>query len=174
MAGAYVSMNHLALTKNAPTDMHIVDNFLAAPYIGADLAALVPFDRLRIRLGFAATIERNRADRIWKTQPGAWLEVLAAWKGFEIKNMTYAGARLQPSYGLFGAMLYQGEPFYKQRFYNRTDISYGIIRRRSVDLRAELNFNITPGSFIFYQKLSLRIFFGNSHDIKRKSQESSE
>ncbi len=59
--------------------------------------------------------------------------------------MTYAGARLQPSYGLFGAMLYQGEPFYKQRFYNRTDISYGIIRRRSVDLRAELNFNITPG-----------------------------
>ncbi len=67
--GAYASMNHLALTKNAPPDMHIVDNFLAAPYIGADLAALVPFDRLRIRLGFAATIERNRADRIWKTQP---------------------------------------------------------------------------------------------------------
>lgn len=168
MAGAYLTMNHLALTKHAPETMHIVDNFMAAPYVGADLTPIVaPMDSLRVRLGAAMTVERNRELGRWNTPTGAWLEVIAGWRGFRIKNMLYAGGRLLPSYGIFGSTLYQGEPYYAARFYDRAELSYGIVRRSAVDLRAALDFHFTPGSFMFYQKIALTLRFGAACPLRR-------
>ncbi len=167
MAGAYLTMNHLALTKHAPENMHIVDNFLAAPYVGADLTPLVaPLDSLRLRAGMAITIERNREAGGWRTPAGAWLEITAGWRGFRLKNMLYAGGRLLPSYGIFGSLLYQGEPYYAASFYDRAELSYGIVRRSFLDLRTALDFRFTPGSFMFYQKISLTLRFGRSYPLR--------
>lgn len=168
MAGAYLTMNHLALTKNAPEDMHIVDNFLAAPYVGADFSRCTALDSLRVRVGAVTTIERNRAYGKWETPVGGWLEVIAGWKGFELKNTLYVGDTLMPSYQMFGAELYQGEPFYSSDFYNRTDVSYGIVRRSGVELRAHLDFNFSPDSFIFYQRITLRFNFDGSLALKKR------
>lgn len=167
LAGAYLTMNHLALTKNAPADMHIVDNFMAAPYIGADLTHSTGLDSMRIRAGVAVTVERNRALGGWRTPAGGWLEIVAGWKGFRVENMLYAGGRLLPSYGVFGSLLYQGEPYYAARFYDRANVSYGIIRRSFMDLRAGLDFHFTPGSFMFYQKISLILRFGQTYPLHR-------
>lgn len=173
MAGAYLTMNHLALTKNAPDNMHIVDNFMAAPYIGAYLTpCATPLDSLRLRLGMAMTVERNRELGKWHTPTGAWFEIIAGWRGFRIKNMLYAGGRLLPSYGLFGSTLYQGEPYYTARFYDRAELSYGIVRRSLLDLRASLDFHFTPGSFMFYQKISLTLRFGQRYSLSRGNETS--
>lgn len=168
MAGAYLTMNHLALTKNAPTDMHIVDNFMAAPYIGADFSDRCALDSLRVRMGAAVTIERNRAAGGWRTPGGVWLEAIAGWKGFRLENMLYAGGKLLPSYGLFGSILYQGDPYYAASFHDRASLSYGIVRLKAIDLRAGLDFHFTPGSFMFYQKISVIVRLGQSYGLRKQ------
>jgi len=158
--GAHVMMNHLALQKGAPAGQHVIDNFLVNPYVGADFGGKTPLDSLTIRAGFAGTIERNRADMQWRTPAGGWLEILAEWKFLGLKNSLYAGGALFPEWSEFGDVLYQGEPFYQKGFYNRTDVYLRILRRKHVQLTGSLNFNFTPGSFIFYQKLTLDVTLG--------------
>lgn len=159
MLGGHAMMNHFALTKNAPDDQHIVDNFLVNPYVGLDLSRATALDSLTIRAGALMTIERNRAYDTWKAPAGAWLEILGEWKWLGLKNSLYAGGRLFPSYGELGAALYQGEPFYQKGFYNRTDIYASIIRNEWVNLTASLDFNVTSGGdMIFYQRLLLRVY----------------
>lgn len=181
--GGYLQMNHYALQKNPPEDQHIVDNFLVNPYIGADLGANVGTDSLIIRAGLLMTVERNRAipDGNWHTPAGFNLELLWNYRWFGVKNTLYVGKPLFPSYSYpdpsfggngkttcgdepnpvvynpMGPGLYLGEPFYQKKFYDRLDVYADILRTRYVNLRASLDFNFTPGSMIFYQRLILRV-----------------
>lgn len=184
--GGYMQMNHYALQKDAPDDQHIVDNFIVNPYLSADLGAKVGTDSLNIRAGYLMTIERNRAleDGNWTTPGGFYMEAVGEWRFLGAKNTLYIGKALFPSYdcpdphyaddsaphstteeidanpevyGLMGPGLYQGEPFYKKKFYDRLDIYAYIYRNRYVNLMASLDFNFTPGSMIFYQRLLLRV-----------------
>ncbi len=184
--GGYAQMNHYALQKNPPADQHIVDNFLINPYIGADLGKIVGTDSLAIRAGLLMTIERNRAlpEAKWDTPAGFYMEIAGEWRRFGIKNTLYAGKPLFPSYNCLspefldnkaphateeeiatnpvvwspmGAGLYQGEAYYQKSFYDRLNIYAHIIRRQHVSLTASLDFNITPSSFTFYQRLMLQI-----------------
>lgn len=184
--GGYVQMNHYALQKDAPADQHIVDNFIINPYLAADLGSKVNTDSLNIRAGLLMTIERNRAveDGGWQTPAGFYLEAVGEWRRFGAKNTLYIGKPLFPSYNspsaefldnsaphtteedlvanpviytLMGPGLYQGEPFYQKKFYDRLNLYAYIIRNRHVSLQASLDFNFTPSSFIFYQRLLLRV-----------------
>lgn len=184
--GGYAQMNHYALQKNPPADQHIVDNFLVNPYVGADLGRVAGTDSLTIRAGLLMTIERNRArgDGGWEAPAGFNLEAVWEWRWLGVKNSLYVGKPLFPSYNCpspefldnkrphateveiavnpvvwtpMGPGLYQGEPFYQKCFYDRLDLYAYILRKKYVSLMASLDFNITPGSFIFYQRLLLRI-----------------
>lgn len=161
--GGHAMMNHFALSKNSPSHEHIVDNFLVNPYMGLDLGSATPLDSLSVRAGAVITVERNRAFGNWTAPAGGWLELLGEWRWLGLKNSLYAGGRLLPSYGMLGADLYQGELFYSTRFYNRTDLYARIIRNRWIELQASLNFNVTPGSFIFYQRLTLRVYLDRNN-----------
>ena len=156
--GGHVMMNHYALTKHSPDNQHIVDNFLVNPYVGVDLSHRTALDSLRIRTGAIVTIERNRAYDNWTTPAGFWLEAVGEWKWLGLKNSLYVGGRLLPSWGELGSALYPGEPFYSGKLYNRTDVYAYIIRKPWVNLAAELDFNVSKGSFIFYQRLCLRVY----------------
>lgn len=181
--GGYIQMNHYALQKDPPEEQHIVDNFLVNPYLGVELGQKVGSDSLSIRAGLLMTIERNRAlpGDSWSTPAGFNLDILWCYNRFGVKNSLYVGKPLFPSYnypdpsfsgnradadGLtanpvvfnpMGPGLYLGEPFYQKRFYDRLDIFADILRTRYVNLRAELDFNFTPGAMIFYQRLILRV-----------------
>lgn len=161
LIGGHAMMNHFALTKNSPANQHIVDNFLANPYIGLDLSRKTALDSLVIKGGALVTIERNRADSKWRTPAGGWIEITGEWKWLGLRNSFYAGGRLLPSYSELGAELYQGEPFYQTDLYNRTDIYARIIGNEYVNLEASLDFNLTKDSFIFYQRLMLRVYLDN-------------
>lgn len=167
--GGHAMMNHFALSRENKENQHIVDNFLANPYVGTDLTRVTPLDSLRVRAGLLLTVERNRAnpDDSWQTPCGGWLEIIAQYRRFGIKNSLYAGGKLFPSYLDFGAKLYQGEPFYRSSLYNRTDVWADIIRGDRVGLRASLDFHVTSDSFIFYQRLILRVNIG-SRNLPRR------
>lgn len=185
--GAYAQMNHYALQKDPPATQHIVDNFLVNPYIGADLGRRVGTDSLTVRAGLLMTVERNRGvpGGGWETPAGFYLEAVGEWRWFGVKNTLYAGRPLFPSYDFpspgflddkaphatedeiaanpvvwspMGPGLYQGEPFYKKRFYDRLNVYAYLLRRKHVSLTASLDFNFTPSSFIFYQRLMLRVY----------------
>lgn len=159
--GGHAMMNHYALQKHAPADQHIVDNFLVNPYLGVDLSGKTALDSLNFRAGPLATIERNRALGGWAHAVGGWLEAIAEWRFLGLKNTLYAGQALLPSYAEFASALYPGDPFYQKKFYNRTDIYARVIRNKFVELDASLDFHVSPGSFIFYQRLLLRVYFSS-------------
>ena len=166
LGGAYLTMNHLALTKDAPDDMHIVDNFMAAPYVGGDFSSATALDSLRFRAGLLMTIERNRAVGDWKTPAGGWLEFYGAYKGFSLKNMFYCGGKLFPSLDTFGSLLYQGDACYDAHYYDLVELGYSVVSTRNVDLGAELDFHFSPEGFMSCQKISLTITFGSAYPLK--------
>ena len=65
-----------------------------------------------------------------------------------------------PSFREFGSQLYQGEPYYQCSFHDRVRVFADIIKNNTVDLRAELDFNFTGNTFIFYQKITLGVNLG--------------
>ncbi|MDE5941831.1 MAG: hypothetical protein K2H14_06940 [Muribaculaceae bacterium] len=156
--GGHLMMNHYALVKHSPANQHIVDNFLVNPYVGVDLSGDTPLDSLYVRAGGLLTVERNRAYDNWTAPGGGWFDVVAEWRWLGVRNSLYAGKRLLPSYSEFRGALYPGEPFYSSPFYNRTDIYARIVRNRWVDLEASLDFNVARNSFIFYQRIMLRVY----------------
>ena len=160
-------MNHYALTRHSPANQHIVDNFLVNPYVGVDFSGATALDSLYVRAGGLLTVERNRAYDHWSAPGGGWLEVVAEWRWLGLKNSFYAGGRLLPSYEEFRGQLYPGEPFYSSSFYNRTDVYARIVNNRWVNLEAALDFNVAKNSFIFYQRLLLRVYL-DSRNIKGK------
>lgn len=165
--GGHAMMNHFALTKHSPADQHIVDNFVVNPYVGVDFSRATALDSLRVRAGAVLTVERNRAHDYWSAPGGGWFDVVAEWRWVGVKNSFYAGGKLFPSYGEFGSQLYQGEPFYSSPFYNRTDVYARIVRNRWINLEAALDFHVAKGSFIFYQRLMLRVYVGGGFKKKR-------
>ena len=117
-----------------------------------------PLDSLDIRAACLVTVERNRAlGSGWHSPCGGWLRLDAAWRFLGLTNTFYAGKPLLPAYREFGSGLYPGDPFYQARLYNRTDVYAYLLRNKFVSLRASLDFHVTPGSFIFYQKLTLKV-----------------
>lgn len=159
--GSHLMMNHYAKTRHADASQSIVDNFLINPYIGINLSANTSLDSLIFKGGGLLTIERFREYGGWKTPGGFWLEATAEWKFLGLKNSLYIGGELYPLYSRFGTALYQGESYYQSNFYNRTDIYAKIIKNQNLELEAQLNFNVSPNNFMFYQRLLLNIHLGS-------------
>ncbi len=157
--GVHLMMNHLARRKNDAENLDgVVDNFLANPYIGLDLTGKTAMDSLQIRAGAIIGLDRDRKfDQSWRTPAGGWLEVLARWRWLGVKNSLYAGGALYPLYERYNSLLYQGEPDFQSKLYNRTDIYLYILRRGGINLTGALDFHITSGGFEFNQRLMLTI-----------------
>lgn len=161
VAGGTAMMNHLARRKNAPESESVVDNFIANPYIGADLTPVVAWaDTLTLKAGVLASMTRDRAfDRKWVSRAGAWVEGCLAWRRFSVREEFYAGGRLFPYYGHYGPTLDQGEPYYASPWYSRTDVGYALICGSHVRLEASLDFHAAKDNFNFYQRLILQVCF---------------
>lgn len=159
--GGTAMMNHFAKSADPASDEHVVDNFLCNLYIGTDLSqSLFPiFDCFTVKAGILASATRDRNDMDWLSAAGFRAEIETAWRWLEVKDSFYAGGRLFPIYQRYGSLLDQGEPFYQSKIYNRTSVAAYLLKRNHVDLRASLDFHTTSDSFIFYQRLILRVWF---------------
>ena len=160
LVGGHVMMNHLALTRHATPDQNVVDDMLINPYVGLDFSHKTALDSLRVRAGALITLDRDRGDMRWHTPAGFWIDLQAQWRWLGVRNTLYAGGNQQPMSAKFGTLLYPGEPYFQGKFYDRADVYAYIVRNKWVDLAAELNFHFSPHSFMFYQRLCLRVFIG--------------
>lgn len=160
--GGLAMMNHLALTRHSGPDEHIVDNFLVNPYFKIDLTRSTPLDSLQFRVGALGAITRNRAYSDWKTPFGGWMEADVEYKRFSLENTLYVGGKLFPYYSEFGAMLDQGEPYFRSDWYERASVAYRLVKSTNVDLRASLDFNFAKSNFTFYQRIILGVTFGTN------------
>ena len=61
-AGYFLTVNHFAITENAPDEQNVVENMMCNPYIGVDLSRLTLFDLLSIRGGVGMSAIRNRVN----------------------------------------------------------------------------------------------------------------
>lgn len=157
--GGYLMMNHLARQKDAPSDQYVADNFVINPHAGVNLQGRTPLDSLIVRGGPLVSLVRDRAQgNVWHTPVGAWIEAVGEWKWLGLKNSFYLGSRQFPQYKVLGAELYQGEPFYQAKFYNRTDLYAHVYRNRFMDLRASLDFNFVGHTFNFSQRVMLSVY----------------
>lgn len=158
-AGAHLMMNHLARRANDVDDLDgVVDNFLVNPYAGLDLTQRTEMDSLQIRVGVVAGLDRDRKyEHSWRTPVGGWIEVVAKWRWLGVKNSLYAGGRLCPFYERYGSLLYQGEPYYQSKFYNRTDVFVYFLQRKNVNLSGALDFHLAKSAFEFNQRLILTV-----------------
>lgn len=159
--GGLVMMNHLALTHHSPDDEHIVDNFVYNPYVAFDPGSrMESLDSLTVRVGILGSISRHRAETRWRKPFGGWLEADLQWKWLGFHNTLYIGGKLFPCYSEFGALLDQGEPYYRSEWYERATVFAKLVKSRNVDLRASLDFNFAKSNFTFYQRLLLTVTFG--------------
>ncbi|MDE6099688.1 MAG: hypothetical protein K2G01_01460, partial [Paramuribaculum sp.] len=94
---------------------------------------------------------------VWEAPVGAWVEATAEWKWLGLKNSLYFGQRQFRSYESFSTVLYQGEPYYQAKFYDRAQVYAHLYRNRYVDLLASLDFNFAGSTFNFYQRLMVRV-----------------
>lgn len=162
LLGGHLMMNHFAKTRVPNEGQNIVDNFLVNPYIGLDISKKTSLDSLVVKTGLLMTIERHRGVSTgWNTPSGFWMEILGEWKILGVRNSLYVGGKLFPLYGEYGTLLYQGEAYYRSKLYDRVDVYARIYRNKFLDLEAQLNFNFTKESFMFYQRLILNISLGN-------------
>ncbi|MDE7350156.1 MAG: hypothetical protein K2N25_03745 [Muribaculaceae bacterium] len=155
--GGLAMMNHLALDKTTP-DQHVVDNLLYNPYVGLNIDRLIPklpLDSCALRIGALGDLTRDRGDGDWKTPVGLWVDIDASWRFLELKNTFYAGGKLFPLYGRYNFILDQGEPYYAASLYNRTSVGIVFLKRKFMELKASLDFNVAPSHFNFYQRVLL-------------------
>lgn len=162
--GAHLLMNHFAKSKKADENQGVVDNFLVNPYVGLDFSRKTRLDSLVVKAGILQTLERHRLKSSgWDCPGGLWFDTTFEWKFIGLRNSLYWGKRgLLPLYDEFGTLLYQGEAYYKSNMYDRLDVFGHLYRNKYMDVEAQLNFNFSKGDFMFYQRLILNIYIGNS------------
>lgn len=164
MVGGYFSMNHLARSSEPAEGESVMDHISISPYVGVDLTSLTPkLDTLSLRLGYYAGIERHRGTGEKFMPNGPLVEFNMAWKYVGMDNIFYYGGNMYPFYGLCGAQLYQGDPFYRtDNWYNQTDVNVYFFRNSFVNFSAKLTFHILPNSFNFQQQLAVRFNLNES------------
>lgn len=154
--GGTAMMNHLAKDKLGEGQF-VVDNFIYNPYLGINLSKVkgIPLDSCTFRAGVLGSLTRDREDREWRAPIGAWVDIAARWRMLELKNTFYAGGKLYPVYGKFGTLLDLGEPYYAASLYNRTSLGIIFLERKFVRIKGSLDFNVYPGNWNFYQRVTV-------------------
>ena len=75
------------------------------------------------------SLNRDRNDMVWKTPVGFLGDVrLCKWR-IELRNRLYVGTPQFSDYELYGSQLHRGDPYYRSSFYNRTDVSFNLLKR---------------------------------------------
>lgn len=155
-ARAYVVYNHLAKSKVDNDDQGVNDHAIINPMLQWRNSH---FD---ISAGALLTLDRHRRlDFKWRFSAG--FVAIATWqnKRFKVTQNLYAGKRQMPLYDYFGSLLYQGDQYYHNPFYSRTDAAVKIFENHFVNLSAQLTFHATNRCTAFWQQVAVRFNIGS-------------
>lgn len=157
-AGGVAQLNHKA-NHGAPTLREgVCDDIYASPNIGIDFAAPTPLDTICLRASYIYGYQRFRPDNLVYQPQGFMLEFMLRWRFLGLKNTFYVGDNLMPLYGMFGADLNQGDPFYQSPLYNRTDLFIYIVRKGFVNCYFSWNMHYAAGTRLQNQQQLIVLF----------------
>ncbi len=155
-------MYHFAGKMDPVVDEALHDNLLLQASAGLDFSGLTPFDRLEAGVGWVMGLERARADNTgWVSMPGIVIEARAEYKFAGVSSLLYRGRGLMYFYNDHGNELYWGDPVYRAKTYNRTDLYLSFLRERTVNLELTYSIHFMESSLYHEQLLKVRVNLGS-------------
>ena len=149
-AGSYLAMNHLA--GYAGNRVGVSEQVSAIPYVGLDLGKALRLDSFTLKAGYYVSYDKIRKLDMLEITQGAELDFFVRWRFLALRNTTHIGNNLLPHYWHNGKELYQSEPFYQCRFYNRTDMVVFLYNTSFVNCYFSYNLHVTEGAKLGHQQ----------------------
>jgi hypothetical protein len=155
-------MFHYAAKKDPVVEEALHDNLLFHTSLGIDLSGKTLLDRLDINAGWVLGLERARADNTgWIAMNGMLAEARLEFKGLGLFNSFYTGHGLMYFYGDHGNDLYWGDPVYRSKTYNRTDIYVRFFREEKINMELTWSLHFLEGRMYHEQMLKVRVDLNN-------------
>lgn len=151
----YINLFHYALTANEDVDEHITDNMGLALYLGYNFTKLTGLQQAYLKAGFMGSAIRERGvDEDYNTGGSLSGQLYGEGKRFALRSTFSFGQ---------GHQFINGDPYYKQDSYVRTDVIWKFLQHKQLQGTFNLSFHLIDGSTLDQQQqLSLIYRFGNA------------
>lgn len=157
--GTILYYNHYAMRYNQQLGDGVVDNTIVNPQFEISRQWPQYNTYLNFTAGLLLSLDRDRAgDNKWHTPAGFLGQFTAGWKWLLLSENIYAGQRQMPLYNKFGPQVYQGDQYFHNKFYSRTDLIATIFEKDFVNMEVRLTYHITNETTAFWQQLAVRFF----------------
>lgn len=134
-------MFHLAGKMDPVVEEALHDNLLFNTSLGIDLSGRTIFRTLEANAGWVSRLERSRADNTgWIKLNGFLSETRLEYKFLGIFNTFYRGDGMMYFYSTRGNALYWGDPVYRAKSYDRTDLYLIFMHQKAINI--ELTFSL--------------------------------
>ena len=147
---------------------NVHDNALVLTSLGVDFSSKTNFDELDLNVGLSYGFDKERKiDKLY--QPfGLLSELRVEYKGLGIFNSLYVGQGQQNFYSDHQNNLYWGDPFYRNDFYNRTDLYIYFFKNESVKLKMIYSLHFTEQKMFHQQAFYASVVFCNFNNKEQK------
>lgn len=156
------SMFHFAKDLDPIVEKDIYDNALFVTSAGIDLSGKTFLDVLDLNAGWAAGVERSRAEGTgWIMNDGLLIETKLGYKYAGIFNSLYLGEGQMAFYEDQNNDLYLGDPVYRAGNYNRSDFFVNFIRNDKINVRLTYSLHFTESNVYHEQMLKVSVNLNN-------------
>ncbi len=143
-AGGWAQLNHKANLGGGLPHEGVADDILAIPQVGIDFAPPTPLDTLLLNIGYIGGMQRDRADGAIHYPHGLLCNFELRWKWIALKNTLYWGDNQLVFYERHQHDLNQGDPFYRQPFYDKLGLELYILRKPFIHIYGAYNLHFVP------------------------------
>jgi hypothetical protein len=153
----YGAMFHYAAKSDPLIEEPLHDNLLFLTSAGIDLSGKTLFDKLETNAGWAVRFERSRADNSgWITSNGFVMETRVEYKWMGFFNTFFKGDNMMHYYPQLGNKLYWGDPVYRSKSSDRSDIYISFLRHHTVNVN--LTYSLIFMEQRIYHEQMLKVF----------------
>lgn len=150
-------MFHLAGKMDPVVEESLHDNLLFHTSAGIDLSGKTFFRTFEANAGWVSRLERSRSDNTgWIKLNGFLMETRLEYKWFGLFNTFYSGNGMMYFYRQRGNELYWGDPVYRAKLYDRTDLYISFLQNRTVNI--DLTFSLHFLENRVYNEQMLKVF----------------
>jgi hypothetical protein len=149
---------HYAEKMNSVVEEPLHDNGLLLTSAGVDLSGRTIFNKLEANAGWVLGMERSRAGNTgWIPLNGFFMESRIEYRWMGFFNTFYAGEGLMYFYKQYGNALYWGDPVYRVKAYDRSDIYINFLQNRKINIQFTFSFHFLEGRVYNEQLLKVDI-----------------
>jgi hypothetical protein len=149
---------HFARKLNPVVDEAFHDNLLFQTSVGADLSDKTFFTKLDASAGWILGLERARADNTgWISLNGLLVEARVEYRFIGFYNSFYIGDGLMYFYRNHGNDIYWGDPVYRAKTYNRSDLYLKFLESKYTDIELTYSLHFLEGTVYHEQMLKVKV-----------------